>query len=263
MEAKEDLAMTGYRSEAIQESRNQREIGKQNRSGTGQGSGLQGGRCKVTVLLSSLLLSVSLYAQTNNSPAPQSNGEIKNSAPLKLPVAHAHFGSSCMGFLTITLDAIRYDVVRPHGKDDHSFSLKREQVLFLNYWVLAGQPMNAVEIRTATRNYHFWLMQSAQELQLPDSSWRPIQAAASDSLLLSLYYWRVTGTVPNFSAVNAALARAKLQAASAAQTAQAGASANGAANNPYDKMAQHSFVDAFSQGSIYRQMNSINSMSHW
>lgn len=240
--------MTGFGNARIQEYRNQRQIG---------------GLCKVTVLLGSLLLTLSLYAQTSNLPAPGSNGEINNSAQLKLPVAHAHFASWCMGFLTIAPDEIRYDAVRSHGKDEHSFSLKREQVLFLNYWVLAGQPMNAVEIRTATKNYHFWLMQSAGELQRTDAGWRPVEAAASDSLLLSLYYWRVTGTVPSFAAVNAALAQAKLQAAASASAAQAGAPGNGAPSDLYERLNQHMFVNSYTDSATVNTINSINRMSHW
>ncbi len=141
--------MTGYGSVGIHQYANQREIGTQTRSGARKGIGLQGGLRKVMVVLGLLVLSLSLYAQTGNLPAERANTGITNPAELKLPVAHAHFGSWCMGFLTIAPGEIRYDAVRSHGSDDHSFSLKREEVLFLNYWALAGQPMNAVEIRTA------------------------------------------------------------------------------------------------------------------
>lgn len=241
----------------IHQYRNQRENGTQKRFGAGNGFGLQIGLLKLMVLLGLLPISLSLYAQT---PAPRPNPAINNFATLKLPVAHAHFGSWCMGLLTIAPDGIRYDAVRSRGNDEHSFSLSREQVLFLNYWVLAGQAMNAVEIRTATNIYHFWLMQSAAELERPHSSWKPVEAASSDSLLLSLYYWRVTGTVPNFGAVNAALVRAKMHLGAAPP---AGASGNGASSDVYEKMSQHIYANTYSQSSITNQINSINHMSHW
>jgi hypothetical protein len=249
--------MTGYGSVGIHQYANQREIGTQTRSGARKGIGLQGGLRKVMVVLGLLVLSLSLYAQTGNLPAERANTGITNPAELKLPVAHAHFGSWCMGFLTIAPGEIRYDAVRSHGSDDHSFSLKREEVLFLNYWALAGQPMNAVEIRTATKNYHFWLMQSARALEGMHSSWSPVIAAPSDSLLLSLYFWKVTGNVPNYAAVNAALARTKLQ------LAQAGASGNGSSNDAYEKMNQHIYADTYSNSSVHNQINSISHMSHW
>src|SRR5579864_3615721 len=170
--------MTDHRSVRIQEHGKEGEIAKQQLSTARKsGAGSRNRLSKVVVLVGSLLLCVSLYGQASRPSTPLANVEINNSAQLKLPVAHAHFGSWCMGLLTITPEAIRYDAVRPHGKDDHSFSLKREQVLFLNYWVLTGQPLNAVEIRTATKNYHFWLMQSAEDLQFTHSSWKPVEAA--------------------------------------------------------------------------------------
>jgi hypothetical protein len=237
---------------------NQREIGKQKHWGSGRGFGLQGRPCKTMVLLGLLLMPLSLCAQTSNLSAPESNRQINNPVPLKLPVAHAHIGTWCKGNLTIAPDSIRYDVVKSHGKDDHSFSLNREEVLSVNYWVFAGQPINAVEIKTATKNYHFWLMQSARAL---DTHWMPIEAAASDSLLLSLYYWKETGNVPNLSLVNLAVARARLQLGTA--MAQGGASGNGAMSNAYAKLNNRIYTNTYSQSSVSNQINSINHMSHW
>jgi len=257
--------MTSHRSVQRQEQVHQFNVANHNISTPGRSAAGPLGHLSMTVvLLGSLLLSLSVWAQTAPPPPPTANTQINSPEPLKLPVAHAHFGSWCMGYLTITPQEVRYDAVRSHGKDEHSFSVTREQVLFLNYWLLAGQPMNAVEIRTATKNYHFWLMQSAEELQLTHSSWRPVQAAASDTLLLSLYYWKVTGNVPNLMAVNQALVAARAQAATAAM-AQANAAGAPGTNNgdAWQKMNDHMFVNDYSSKVTTSTINSINHMSHW
>ena len=218
----------------------------------------EGRACKTMVLLGLLLVSVSLCAQTSNLAAPVPNQLINNPVPLKLAVAHAHIGTWCKGYLTIAPDSIRYDVVQSHGKDDHSFSLNRDEVLSVNYWVFAGRPVNAVEIKTATKNYHFWLMRSARAL---DTHWMPIEAAAPDSLFVSLYYWRETGNVPNLALVNLAVARARMQLGTA--MAQAGAPGNGAMGDAYSKLNDRIYTNTYSQGSVTHQIDSISHMSHW
>jgi hypothetical protein len=190
------------------------------------------------------------------------NPEVKGPVTLNLPVAHAHFGSLCVGYLRISPDGVRYDAVRSHGKDQHSFQLKRDQVQFLNYWVLAGQPMNAVEIRTANKNYHFWLMPSEADLQA--SVWRPVAAAASDSLLLALYYWRLTGEVPTLEAVNAALIQARVQAATSLDMASANPAGNGTINgDAWKKVNDNMFINNVTSNVTAHTMTTIGHMSHW
>jgi len=213
------------------------------------------------LLLGAWLLSVSVCAQSAAPPVPAAP-DVNDSGPLQFPVAHAHFGSWCMGYLTITPEEVRYQAVGSHGKDEHSFQMKREQVLFLNYWVLASQPMNAVEIRTANKNYHFWLMQSAADLQVgAHSAWRPVAAAPSDTLLVSLYYWRVTGNVPSLAAVTMALVQARADAANAAM---AQASAPGSINDDVlKKVNDHLYVNNYSSSVTSHTINTINHISHW
>ncbi len=220
-------------------------------------------RSAMALLVGSVLLSVCMCGQSANPAVPLTDAEINSSVPVKLPVAHAHFGSWCVGYLTISNDGIRFDAVRSHGKDQHSFQLKREQVQFLNYWLLGGQPMNAVEIRTGNKNYHFWLMQSEADLQA--SGWRPVAAGAADSLMLTLYYWRVTGNVPTLAAVNAALIQARVNAGNAA-LAQAGQTGTGTGTMNGDarkKVNDDMFINNVTSNVTSHTMSTISHMSHW
>jgi len=205
------------------------------------------------ITVSALLLSVSLFAQ--QAPPPPPTNLTGDPASLQLPVAHSHFGSWCMGYLTITPEGIRYEPVTK-GKEGHSFQLNRSEVTFLNYWMLAGQPMNAVEIRTARAVYHFWLLQSPDVLSVRQTSWRPVEAAPADSLLVSLRYWGVTGRVPSLAAVNLAIAQARAMMAR-----------NDSSNNSFDdaakKMNDHMFVNGYGATVTTNTINTINHMSHW
>jgi hypothetical protein len=208
------------------------------------------------IAISSLLLSVSLLAQQAPPPPTNVTGDPTS---LLLPVAHSHFGSWCMGYLTITPEGVRYEPVGSQGRNGHSFQLNRSDVTYLNYWMIAGQLINAVEIRTARAVYHFWLLQSpADALSVRQPSWKPVEAAPADSLLVSLRFWSFTGRVPNLASVNLAIAQARATLAR---------NNNNDNNSSFDqaarKMSDHMFVNGYGSTVTTNTINTINHMSHW
>jgi hypothetical protein len=108
-------------------------------------------------------------------------------ARLRFTVAHAHTGSWCVGYLYISTDRIRYEVVQREADKQHSFDLARSDILAESQWVLLGQPQNAVEIKTAHGNYHFWLLPINADLQgTPIGRWGMASAIPGGPLLAAL-----------------------------------------------------------------------------
>ena len=96
----------------------------------------------------------SLGAQTVANPSPLEGP----SGALQLPVGHQHTGSWCLGYLYITPDEIRYEVVKPDRFKNHAFRIQRSQIEALGEWIILGQPQNATEIKFQHLTYHFWLL---------------------------------------------------------------------------------------------------------
>jgi len=121
------------------------------------------------------------------SKGPALAGTAADNPGQRFPVAHAHFGSWCVGYLSLASDSIRYDVVWPDRDKAHSFHLLRSDMTTVRQWMFGNQAINAVEIRTAHATYHFYLMQSEADLrQDRHPKWRPTEAAASSTLIAAL-----------------------------------------------------------------------------
>jgi hypothetical protein len=74
---------------------------------------------------------------------------------LRLPVAHIHSASVCVGYLYFSHDAIRYEVVRPEGDKGHSFDFKRTESTFLGEWRVLGSTTGYAEFKFRGGTYHF------------------------------------------------------------------------------------------------------------
>lgn len=68
---------------------------------------------------------------------------------VRFPVAHAHTASWCMGYLYLSPDSIRYEVIRPDKDKKHSFRISRSDITAVQQWILLGTPEKATEIKTA------------------------------------------------------------------------------------------------------------------
>jgi hypothetical protein len=82
--------------------------------------------------------------------------------PLRFPVAHQHAMSWCYGYLSISPDKVRYDMVQPRG-EEHSFEVARSEIKAAKQWVVLGTPLPVIELRLAHSTYHFrWLSNPAE-----------------------------------------------------------------------------------------------------
>ena len=133
----------------------------------------------LTALLASEipLLSVCAVAAAQQAAAPTTE--------VRFPVAHAHTGSWCMGYLYISTDSIRYEVIRPDKDRKHSFRISRSEITAVQQWVLLGTPEKATEIKTAHAVYHFWWMPNENDLQPGQPSLFNPKDAADPSTLIA------------------------------------------------------------------------------
>jgi hypothetical protein len=78
----------------------------------------------------------------------------------RFPVAHAHFGTVCRGFLYVDAGGVRYEVVQPEKAKNHAFQIPRSEIVAVLPWIVAGRAQNVAEIRTARAVYRFWLLRN-------------------------------------------------------------------------------------------------------
>ncbi len=81
---------------------------------------------------------------------------------VRYPVAHAHAGSFCSGYLYLSRDAIRYEVTSPEHDKSHGFDHKKSDLTVVGQWRFWGQPIEATEFKFRDGNtYHMTRMRRA------------------------------------------------------------------------------------------------------
>jgi hypothetical protein len=121
------------------------------------------------------------------SPGAQVQGTSSPANEVRFPVAHAHTGSWCMGYLYISADSIRYEVIRPDKDKKHSFRISRSDITAVQQWILLGTPEKATEIKTTHAVYHFWWMPNENDLQPGQPSlFNPRDAADPGTLIAAV-----------------------------------------------------------------------------
>ena len=215
--------------------------------------------CRTTVkVLSFLLFSASLLlGQIKPPPAP---GTPDGNQPyVQFPVAYAQDGSWSLGNLTITGDGVRFYGWSPRKGGLQTFRLNRSELTSVNRWMNGANKLNAVEIRTASKIYHFWVLQAAASyVTVHQPEWTPANAGPADFLLVSLYYWMGTGEVPEQALGNAALARAVVDPNN--PDAVPGNDNFAAAAR---KVNDHLDVNIHGNETMTHSISTINHMSHW
>ena len=110
-----------------------------------------------------------LSAAAALAPLPPGRASLAQNPPpatqSRFPVAHAHVGSVCFGYLYVSPDGIRYDVARPDKDKAHAFTIARSELKAVQPWNLFGQIQNAAEIRTARATYHLWLLKNDADVE--------------------------------------------------------------------------------------------------
>ena len=114
-----------------------------------------------------LLLATSASAQLFKRPQPgipaDEDGaqlvKAGNDPVIRYPVAHAHAGGGCAGYLYFSHSKIWYEVERPEGDKRHSFDYNRSDLTNANQWTIWGQPNEAAELKFSNGTvYHFFRM---------------------------------------------------------------------------------------------------------
>lgn len=105
----------------------------------------------------------------------------------RFPVAHAHTASWCVGYLYVSENRVRYEVVQPERDKKHSFDLARSEIGTVQQWMLLGTPENGAEVKTGRGNYHFWLLPKDADLQRgPLKGWGMGNAPPAGPLIAAL-----------------------------------------------------------------------------
>jgi len=117
-----------------------------------------------------LILAASTHVLWSSSPRPPAENEqaawekyLVPDAPeptFRFVVAHDHglgsWSRFCVGFLFLTREEIRYEVLRPRENRDHGFRLPRQAILEAAQWRVLG-PAPAAEFKFAKNKvYHFY-----------------------------------------------------------------------------------------------------------
>lgn len=132
-----------------------------------------------------LAIAIPLLFVTRTIAAAQQTAPL--ASEVRFPVAHAHTGSWCMGYLYISADSIRYEVIRPDKDKKHSFRISRSDLTAVQQWILLGTPEKATEIKTAHAVYHFWWMPNENDLQPGQPSiFNPRDAADPSTLIAAV-----------------------------------------------------------------------------
>jgi len=121
---------------------------------------------------------LSLQAQSKAAPSPQeqkesaARGEVLLSQSeggpdlisgpggefiLRYPVAHQHAATGCLGWLYISRDTMRYEVLHPPQDMGHAFELKRSDLTVAQQWRFWGKLFNEAEFKfRGGGTYHFF-----------------------------------------------------------------------------------------------------------
>lgn len=147
-------------------------------------------RVRLTLRWLAMALSVlTLLAERTARPSPGGSG-LQATGPGKaqrFPVAHEHAASWCLGFLYLTPDTVRYEVVQPPRDSRHAFEVKRSDLVAVGPWSRYNQTLNALEIKFNRLTYHFWLLPSEADVQTGRPyRFNPPDAAPAATLIAAL-----------------------------------------------------------------------------
>jgi hypothetical protein len=180
-----------------------------------------------TFLLLAGLLAIAALNAAAQAPSGASNGEAR------FAVAHQTFGGWCYGYLYVTANQVRYEVVQPQSDHGHSFTADRSDVV-AGHRTLFGQQEPALQyfinIKVKRQSYNFlWLANEAEVKYGGAHRMTPPQAAPPDTVLAALQNpppsdaasqaaaapYSPPPAVPWTASANAAGARAQAQPANA------------------------------------------------
>lgn len=115
-----------------------------------------------------LMAALAVSAAAQQAQGPAGSGGLAVAAQdlprkeLRFAVAHQHAFSWCYGYLYVTPDKVRFEVVQPQSNGNHAFEAPRTEVI-ARPWVMFGQPQDAIELRIKGVTYHMrWLSDESE-----------------------------------------------------------------------------------------------------
>jgi len=132
------------------------------------------------VILSLLVCATGYAAVQENESGPAHTKE------RRISVVHAHFGNNCAGYLYVSQESLRYEVLAPENYKNHSFQIRRSEITALQPWVVMGQTLNVAEIKTAHATYHFWVLPKGTDPTTARSSNLNVTAAPAEKLIAAI-----------------------------------------------------------------------------
>jgi hypothetical protein len=103
---------------------------------------------------------------------------------LRFPVIHMHTISVCYGYLSVTADSVRFEVVRPTSDRGHSFAASARDLQSVQRWTLFGQPQEVAELRLGRSTYRFKVLVDTASVATAQSGAATITTV--DALLAAL-----------------------------------------------------------------------------
>ena len=120
-------------------------------------------------------------AQMQPPAAPnQASGEVR------FAVAHQHSFSWCYGYLYVSQEKVRFEVVQPQSNSNHSFEAPRTQVT-VRQWAIMGQPQDAIELKVKGATFHMrWLTNESEVNSGGPKRMSPPASAAPATLIAAI-----------------------------------------------------------------------------
>src|SRR5215831_18244725 len=112
----------------------------------------------------------------------------------RFAVTHLHTMSQCIGYLYVSADRVRFEVVHSILDKRHSFDLARGDIKSVRQWTIFRIPQNAVEVQTATETYHFLLLPDSANLATSEPAQWGVRQAAPINALIAVLQGTALGT---------------------------------------------------------------------
>ena len=106
---------------------------------------------------------------------------------IRFAVMHQHGGRGCYGYLYITRETIRFEVVQPDSDREHGFSFPRSSVTEARQWKLMASRLPEAEFKfLGGKTYHFFRIRESlvdepnPKFRMEDGrTWQPLVEAAT------------------------------------------------------------------------------------
>jgi hypothetical protein len=144
-------------------------------------------RMKAVPTLAFAGLSAGLHAGARGLTQPNQASAGANNGDLRFAVAHKHLATWCYGYLYVTSNEVRYEVVQPQSDHGHSFTADRSNVVVSHRAVLGQALTNFINLKVKSQSYNFlWLANEAEVRSGGARRMTPPEAAPPDTLITTI-----------------------------------------------------------------------------